>query len=423
MPNVIPTPVFIADKMLEFLFETTPVIEDCNRDYEADFLMTSDQIGRIVQIKNPPRFTTVDGPVITAIQSSNFGLTPFAIDKWKTIPIELTGMEKTFSNSKDLDMWASKNIKPIVSPFRAAIETAIFELANKVPNLVGTPGTGPTTVDPIAAAQEMMDNYETPSERVCYLGTSGVRKFLGGTTLASSGYLNPQRELGEMFKSGQIMSSVAGFEMKKSNKTAFLTTGSFTSTGANVLANGVYQTGAAIVVDAFTTNKTLKKGDVITFGVLGTATAVCGVNPVTGKTTGKLRQFVITADVTAAANAGTLSISPAVIPSGAFKNITGNSADLLGIPDNAEVIMHPSISLSTTYAQNLAWWKKAIGLVVVPIAPLEGLKSETRTHEGISITFSTSGDIMNFKTIKRADMAFGVDIFNAYLDQVCRITG
>lgn len=423
MPNVIPTPVFIADKMLEFLFETTPVIEDCNRDYEADFTMTADQIGRVVQIKNPPRFTTVDGPVISTIQSTNFGLSPFAIDKWKTIPIELTGMEKTFSNSKDLDLWAAKNIKPIISPFRAAIETAIFELCNKVPALVGTPGTGPTTVDPIAAAQENMDNYETPSERVCYLGTSGVRKFLGGATVAASGYYNPQKELGEMFKSGQIMPSVAGFEMKKSNKIAHLTAGTFTSTGSNVLANGVNQTGASIAVDAFTTGKTLKKGDIITFGVLGTATAVCGVNPVTGKTTNKLRQFVITADVTAAGNAATLSISPPVIPSGAFKNITGNTADLTGIPDNAEVIMHPSITVNTTYAQNLAWWKKAIGLVVVPIAPLEGLKSETRTHEGISITFSTSGDIMNFKTIKRADMAFGVDIFNAYLDQVCRITG
>jgi hypothetical protein len=424
MPNVLPTPVIIADKMLEFLFETSGVINDVNRDYESEFAMDANSIGRVVQVKNPPRFAAQDGPAITSIQSTNFGLTPFSIDQWKTIPIELTGLEKTFNNAKELDLWAEKNIKPLVAPLVAAIETSIFGLYNKVANHVGTPNTGPTTIDPLAQAMEKMAFFETPQdERVCYLNPTGARKFLGGTVVFSNsgGAFNPQEQLGRMFTSGRIMPSVAGFSMRESNKVANHTSGSVTSTGANVLVNGAF-TGSSMAVDAFTTGKTLKKGDVITIGVIGTSTAVMAVNPVTKKSTGQLRQFVVTEDVTAAGNAATVTISPPVIPSGSFQNVTGATADLTAVPDNAEVVRITS-AVSTTYAQNLAWWKKAIGLVTVPISPLEGaVKSVTRTYDGISLTFTSGADIMNFKTIKRVDLAFGVDIFNAYQDQIVRIT-
>ena len=426
MPNILPTPVIIADKMLEFLFETSGVINDVNRDYESEFAMDANSIGRVVQVKNPPRYTAQDGPVISSIQPTNFGLSPFAIDQWKTVPIELTGLERTFNNSKELDQWAEKNIKPLVSPLVAAIESAIFGLYYKVPNWVGTAGTGPTSNDPIGSANEKLSFMETPQDnRVCYLNPTGVRKFIAGTVTFnnSTGAINPRDALGTQFTSGRVMPSVAGFEMRESNKVANHTVGSFTSTGANVLANGVYQTGSSIAVDAFTTGKTLKKGDIITFGVLGTSTAVMAVNPVTKKSTGQLRQFVVTEDVLAAGNAATIKISPAVIPNGAFQNITGATADLTGIPDNAEVSLITG-TVSTTYAQHMAWWRKAIGLVTVPIAPLEGaVKSVTRTYDGISLTFTEGADVMNFKTIKRVDLAFGVDIFPAYMDQIVRITG
>ncbi|HEY6019180.1 MAG TPA: P22 phage major capsid protein family protein [Candidatus Paceibacterota bacterium] len=412
MPNVLPTPVVIADKMLEFLFEGSGVINDVNRDYESEFAMDANSIGRVVQVKNPPRFTAQDGPGITSIQSTNFGLTGFAIDTWKTIPIELTGMEKTFNNAKEVDLWAEKNIKPLVSPLIAAIETAIFGLYAKAPGWVGTAGTGVTTVDPIAAAMEKLNFHETPQdERVCYLNPTAARKFIAGTTTV----LNPQTAQGTQYQSGQVMGRVSGFDIKECNKIASHSVGTM---AGSPITNGAYQVGSSIAIDGFTSGKGLKKGDVVTFDT------VYACNPVTKKSTGALRQFVVTADVTAAATSLTMSVSPAVIPSGAFQNIcASDSSALAGIPDGKAMTVVTGTA-STAYAQNLAWWKKAIGLVTVPIAPLEGaVKSVTRTYDGISLTFTTGADVMNYKTIKRVDMAFGVDIFNAYLDQVVRITG
>ena len=411
MPNVLPTPVIIADKMLEYLFETSGILNDVNREYESEFAMSPNSIGRVVQVKNPPRYTAQDGPAINSVQSTNFGLSPFAVDKWKTVPIKLTGLEKTFNNAKELDMWAEKNIKPIVAPLVADIEQNIFALYWKVANHVGTPATGPTTIDPIAQAMEKLNYFETPQdERVCYLNPTGARKFLGGTTVFSNsgGAFNPQAELGKMFTSGRILPSVSGFQMATSNKIAVFTEGATAATTAQ--ANGVDQVGSSIAYD--TQGIALKKGAVVTFA------GVYAVNPITKQSTGFLRQFTLTADLTATP----MKISPEVIPSGAFQNITGASGAIAGIPDNA-VITSMTGSASTAYAQNLAFWKKAIGLVTVPIKPLEGaVKSVTRTYDGVSLTFTTGSDIMNFETIHRVDLAYGVDIFSGYQDQIVRIT-
>lgn len=417
MPNVLPTPVIIADKMLEFLFEASGVVNDVNKDYQSEFAMDANSIGRVVQVKQPPRFVAQDGPGITSIQSTNFGLQGFAIDKWKTIPIELTGLEKTFNNAKELDLWAEQNIKPLIAPLVASIESDIFGLYNKVANYVGTPSTGPTSIDPIAQAMEKLAFFETPQdEKVCYLNPTGARKFLSGTTVFSNtgGSFNPQKELGASFMSGRVLPSVAGFGMRESNKVVSHLCG---SSSGSPLANGVNQTGTAIAFDASGgATDTYLKGDVVTFD------GVYAVNPITKKSTGQLRQFVLTASTTCVASAGTLSVSPAVIPSGSFQNVTGATGDIAGIPDNAALTV-VSLRNSSSYAQNLAFWKKAIGLVTVPIAPLEGaVKSVTRSHEGISLTFTTGSDIMNFKTIKRVDLAYGVDIFSAYQDQIVRIT-
>lgn len=413
MPNVLPTPAFIADKMLEFLFEGSGVVNDVYRKLEAEFTMDKQSIGRAIQVKDPPRVQSQAGPVINTAQSINHGLTTFSIDKWRTVLVKVTGLEKTFNNAKELDIWAEENLKPYVSPLVTDIETDIGQLYKKIPNVVGTPGTGPTTYDPMGAAKERLTLYRTPQDsRVCYLHPSGSRKL--GTGLVS--VFNPQGPLGNQFTSGKVVPEIAGFATREGNFLPMHTNGSVTTTGANVLTNGANQVGSTIAVDAFTTGTTYEEGDVITFA------DVYGVDPVSGQSTGQLREFVIRADVTAAGNAANLSISPAVVPSGAFKNITGATADLTGIPDGKAVTLKTG-TVSTAYSQNMAWWKNAIGLVTVPILPLEGVKSSVqKTYKGIHLTFSMDGDIMNFETIKRIDLAYGVNIFDKYIDQAVRIT-
>jgi hypothetical protein len=209
--------------------------------------------------------------------------------------------------------------------------------------------------------------------------------------------------------------------MRECNKVATHTAGSLTGSPLTNAGSGNYITGTVVPIDGSTTTNTLKKGDVITFDT------VYACNPITKQSTGFLREFVVTADFTASGGAGNVSISPAIIPSGAFQNIcAADSTALAGVPDNKAVVTKTQASAGTASVanQHMAWWRKAIGLVTVPIAPLDGaVKSVTRTYDGISLTFTSGADIMNFKTIKRVDLAFGVDIFQPYQDQVVRITG
>lgn len=420
MPNLTPTPAVIAEKALEYLFTDSGVLQSVNLDYKSEFTMTKERIGKTVQVETPTRHTLQDGPVITSVQPINTGLVPFSVDKWKTLPVKVTGMEKTFTNIKALDSWAEKEVRPFIAPFKAAVEESIFGLYWKVANHVGTPGTGPTTGGPLASAATKLALALTPQEqRNCFLHPVGSEKLFTGLSTTSN-LFNPQKEVGEQFKSGVIMPEVAGFKMRQSPFIANHVVGSAAGT---ILTDGVTQSGEVINTDGLTSTTGFKKGDVITFGA--GATGVYAVNPITKKSTGQLRQFTVMADSvvsTATTDDIPLTLSPPVIVSGPFQNVTGATADLtVGIPDG--VAVNPIAgTVSTAYAQNLAWWKPAIGLVCVPIEPLEGLKSVTKEFGGLSITFSSQGDIMNFETIKRLDMAFGVDIFPAYQDCIARIS-
>lgn len=420
MPNFLPTHSYIADKTLEFLWESSGVLRNTNRSYESSFQMTKNAIGKTVQVKQPPRYTAADGPAISSLQPTNMGLESFSVDKWKTVPMELSGEEMTFNSSKDLDIWAERNIKPAIAPIVSAVEDAIFSLYSSVANIVGTAGTGPTTQDVIGQAMESLSIFETPQDmRVCCLSPTGARKFISGTTVFnnSGGAFNPQMQLGEQFMSGTMMGRVAGFDMIESNKVVAHTVGTLAGSPKVNAGAGNFVTGSTLPIDGSTTTNTLKKGDVITISTL------YSVNPITKRSTGVLRRFVVTEDFTASGGAGNVSISPAIIPSGAFQNVTGATGDVSGAADNADIVVLTGTA-STQHQQNLAWWKDAIGLVCVPVAPLTaGVKSATRNYEGLSITVSEGSDIMNYKSIRRIDCAFGVKVFSNYQDQVVRITG
>jgi hypothetical protein len=84
-------------------------------------------------------------------------------------------------------------------------------------------------------------------------------------------------------------------------------------TASNV--NGSNQTGSSITVNA-TGAGTITKGTVVTF------VGCNSVNPQNREDTGSLAQFVITADV--AQGATSLPISPAIVTSGAFQNVTAS---------------------------------------------------------------------------------------------------
>ncbi len=405
----------VGDKMLEFLDGYSDLASKVDRSLESSFEMSAESYGQSVNVPKPPRYSSQDGPVISQVSTVNISTIPVAIDQWKNVTISLSALDRNY-NAKEFDAWAEKYLKPMVSPLINNVDTAIFGLYKKVANHVGTPGTGfgttaVTALDLMGAAREMLTYQNTPKEdRVCYLNPTGSRKF----SAAMGTNYNPIGPVGSMIQSGNAFRT-EGFEMYEGTNVAIHTCGTIVANTSTTQSNGA-QVGNSILLKNFSTATTLLAGDVVCFATL------YEVNPTSGKSTGTLKRFVINADVTAASNAGTISISPSIIPSGPFKNVTGATADVTSLADSTVMTIPTQLTTNTARsdAQQLAFWKKALGLVCVPIRAPEGLKPITRSWNGLSITLTIGADIFQYAEYFRADIAYGTVAF--YPENCVRIT-
>lgn len=407
MGNQWNNPVVIADKMLEFFDGVSEVATKINRDYESSFEMTKQSVGQTIYVEKPPRYTAQDGPVINAVQDINVGKIPVTVNYWKTVPVKLGGLDLTF-NAKEFDAWAEKYLKPMVSPLANAVDVAVFGLWNQIYNQVGTCGTGfgstaATAFDLMAAAREKLTLVgNTPQEdRIAFLNPTGARKF--GYGVAQS--YNPAGAIGDTMQTGRPYKT-AGFEMYEANNIGIMTAGTLVA-GDTPITSGAGQIGNSLTVSGVSTHT-------LTVGQVFNIADVYSVNPTSKQSTGLLQDFRVTQAFTGNTT-GTIYFDPPIIASGPFQNVTAaagtsKTITVTGVPGSG-----------STYPQHLAFWKKALGLVTVPIKPPEGLKGTTRTYNGMSITLTTGSDIYNYEQVWRADIAFGVVVY--YPENACRIIG
>jgi hypothetical protein len=167
------------------------------------------------------------------------------------------------------------------------------------------------------------------------------------------------------------------------------TNGAATATSAAMTG----QSGSSITVTAVA-GGTLAKGTVISFP------GVFAVNPQSRQSTGVLMQFVVTADVAAAATS--IPISPAMVVTGAFQNCTASTTT------GAYTIYGAA---STAYQQSFAFHKDAFTLATVPLwTPPSGkgvIDASSSSYNGMNMRVIQFYDGTNDNSIFRFDVLFG----------------
>ena len=141
------------------------------------------------------------------------------------------------------------------------------------------------------------------------------------------------------------------------------------------------------------------------------------VNPISKDTLDFLQPFVLRADVTTNASAAAdtnLTISPAIITSGPYQNVSAAPAD------NAAITYLGTTS--TAYAQNLVFHKNAFALVNCPLEmPDSATWKQRETHDGYSIRLIKFYDGINDLEKIRCDILYGVEAI--YPDLATRASG
>lgn len=406
MANTTLTADIIAKEALTILDNELVMAKQVFRGYENEFdkKVNGYEVGETISIRRPTDFTVTDGATMN-VQNVTEGKTTITVDQRKHVAFEFTSQDLTLKISE----LSERIIKPAMIQLANQIDADLHALYKYVPNWVGTPGQTVNSFADFAKAPERMDEYAIPMERSAVLSPADHWGLLGSQTalymqdVAKSAYR--KGSLGEIggvatFMSQNVMTHTVGAAATTSAvaDAAFSTGDGLTAATAALSADydDVKDLGYMYVSTDGWDASTLKAGDVIEFS------DVYAVNPVTKATLAFKKQFVVMEDTVTASGDTAIKISPPIIASGAFKNVSNAPTD------GTSAITKVGTG-GSSYRQNMAFHKNAFALVSVPLVSPPGATDVSRqTYKGTSVRVIPVYDGINDKSAWRLDVLYGV---------------
>ena len=347
-----------------------------------------------IRVRKPPRFAGRSGATASYEDITDSSVT-LTIDTQYGVDVQVTSQEMAMKVSD----FREQIITPAVARIANKVDTDVLAQYVHVPNSVGVPGTSPTALSTYLNAGVLLDHESCPrdGQRKIFLGPQAQADIVD----ALKGLFQSSGKLASQYTSAEMGTNVAGLDWSMDQNVAVHTVGAL---GGTPLVNGASQTGSTLVTDGWSNSITgvVKAGDILT------AAGCNAVNPVSGNSTGQLRQFVVTADANSSgAGAASISIYPSITTSGAFKTCSASPTDNGVI----KIFGHASSYAGLAASQQMAWHKSAIALAFASLDIPRGTdKGSTKTDNqlGLSIRFIRDYDIDNDLWKCRFDVFYGV---------------
>lgn len=384
MANTLTASQLVARESVPVLKNLLSFSQKVNRDFEDEFNGAGRyDAGMTINIKRPPRYTFRSGRVAVP-QDTTVSTIPLTLSQGGC-DLYNTRIDKTLFN-KSLDRQLEAALATVANEIdRQGLELAKFSAFN----VINPTGTAPNTQALAVAAStdcgaRLSDMGAPVNDRTFIANPKGNGYLVAGL----SGMFNPTGMISGQNNSG-MMKNALGFDFGMSQNVPIHTNGAATATNIN----GANQTGSSITVVAVA-GGTLTKGTIITLP------GVFAVNPQTRLSTGTLANFIVTADVAAASV--TIPISPAIVTSGPFQNVTASPTT--GAP---YVIQGAA---STSYSANIAYHRDFMTLAMVNMyEPSKGMgvNSASYSEDGFTIKVTEYWDGANDVANMRLDVLFG----------------
>lgn len=396
MANSLITPTIIAKEALMQLENNLVMARMVHREYQAEFKGGQ---GATVNIRKPVKFTATDGATLSE-QDVTESYTSITVDQRKHVAWAFTTQDETLT----IEEYSKRYIAPAAAELAQQIETSLTGLYSSVWQHVGTPGTVPSTFLELGAARQRLVEAAAPmtEEINACLDPAAALKVANDLKLVN---LNNGKVLTALER--VRVGKYAGLENYENQSLRVHTVGAL---GGTPLVNGAGQVTTVSTTTLSANTQTLnidgasnsitgwaKAGDVFTIA------NVFSVNPKTRQSTGRLQEFVVTADANSTGGgAVALTISPCIITSGAFQTVNAAPAD------NAAITWKVGTA-ATGYVQNLCFQRNAFALVTVPLdEPRGGVDASRMTHNNISIRVARQYAIASDKNQIRLDILYGV---------------
>ena len=389
MPNQILTHQMLAREAAAMMTEEMNFLSNINRGREEEFQSQPNgyRKGDKVDIGIPPVPTVYDGTNFAgggAAPDQKEQKVTLQLSTQKHVPLTFTAKEKALS----LSAFKERFLRPAMNSLGSVVQADLIQRAVlATPNVVGNPGSLPSTFKTYGQARSSMERFLAPGGDRTLLISSDASNELAD---AIENQQNPTDTGNKAFKEGYITRAQM-FDMYENQSLPVFANG--TATGFTV--NGAGQTGGNLNIGGLTAGQTILKGTVFSLP------NVFSTHPILGASTGKLRQFVVTADFTAGGTTGTISIFPELSVTTAAQVGTVSA-----LPSNGAAATLVG-SANTGYRQELAFHKDAFTAAFAPLPILASCEGYTATVGGFSVRVMTFGNGQSDTESTRIDVLYG----------------
>jgi len=380
--NTLLTIQMITNEALRILENNLSFTKQVNREYDSAFAKTGAKIGNTLNIRKPVKYGVTTGPALS-VQNTLESSVPLVLTTQAHVDVEFSSVDLALS----IDEFSDRILKPMIAELANKIDYDGLALVNQVPDAVGSPTALADTLKVYLAAGVKLDNNGAPrdGDRAVVFGPATQ----AGLVDNLKGLFNDVTEVARQYKEG-TMGKTAGFKFSMDQNVQTHING--TGTANPVIVNGAGQTGGTLTVSGLAGN--LKAGDTFTIA------NVYAVNPMSKQSTGQLRQFVVLADV---AIAGTsLTISPAIVTSGPYQNVTVG-------PANSAPLTFIGVA-GASYEIGVAFHKDAFTFATADLPLPKGVDMAARVSDsqlGISMRAVSDYIIQTDQFVTRIDVLYG----------------
>lgn len=379
----------LAREAAVILTEEMNFLSNINRGREEEFKSQPNgyKKGDFVDIGIPPVPTVFDGTNFAGggtAPDQNEQKVRLQLNTQKHVPLTFTAKEKALS----ISAFKERFLKPAMNSLGSVVQADLIRRGVvATPNVVGTPGTLPNTFKTYGQARSVLERNLAPGGDRTVLLSSDASNELAD---AIKNQQNPSDTGNKAFKEGYI-TRAQNFDMYENQSLPVFANG--TATGFTV--SGANQTGGTLNIGGITAGQTILQGTVFTIP------NVFAVHPILGVSNGKLRQFVVTGDFTAAGTTGAIGIYPP---------LSASSASQVGtvsvLPANGAAVSLVGAA-NTGYRQELAFHKDAFTAAFAPLPILASCEGYTATMGGFSVRVMTFGNGQTDTESTRIDVLYG----------------
>lgn len=381
MANTNLTIDMITNEALDVLHQKSVFIGSINKQYDSSFAQNGAKIGDTLRIRLPNQYTVRTGRAIN-VQDKETKKVDLTMATQQGVDVEFTSEEMAL----DIDNFREQVLVPQMSVLASVVEANVLQsVAKQVASMVDDDGSAISFATVLKAQEKLTKQLAPEDSRNMLLSPYHMRVLVD----ANKTLFHEGQQIGRGFRDG-VWGHAAGFDFMQSTHVQDLTTGTAVEGDTSYNVNGATEDGDTITVDTGST--TLVVGDIVTFA------GANRVHPETKVDTGELMQFVITAN--SGTSATSLSISPPLVVSGAYQNVTG-------YPTNAGAVSKIGAGNGEKLNMSLAYHRDAFAFVSADLKVPENMKASRAQFEGLSLRLVQGYDITNDTFPSRWDILYG----------------